>query len=129
MVAYVELEDESKRNKELSVGLSRQGDKVQVLEESLAKLKGSLPLRDEQVIEELCNSEQPWLKITYSFITGFLLCKAAALEDPDHLEDLAIPLKFELTPELVKSVKERRSDAVVVLQYLRENAPEVLANW
>lgn len=34
-----------------------------------------------------------------------------------------------MTPELDKAVKELRSDAVAILKYLRENAPEVLAKW
>lgn len=120
-VAQVELEDERRRNEEVSLELNKQGDKARKLEDALAQLKGSLPLRDEQVIEEFCNSEQPWLKITDSFVAGLLLCKFAALEDLGHLEDL--------TPELDKTVKERRSDAVAVFRYLKENTPRVLSKW
>ena len=92
-------------------------------------MKGSPPLRDEEVIEEFCNSDQPWLKIMDSFVVGFLMCKAAALEDPNHLEDLTIPSEFDLTFEMDKAFKEMRFDAVAVLQYIRENAPELLAKW
>ena len=129
VAAQVDLEDERKRNKQLSMDLNKQSEKVQEVEADMANLRATQPQRDQQTIEAFCPSDEPWLKISDSFIAGFLYYKAAAMDESSQIFDLTVPSEIDLSPELENAVKELRPDALAILLYLREHAPYVLTRW
>ncbi|KAM7526203.1 hypothetical protein LguiA_016105 [Lonicera macranthoides] len=75
--------------------------KLSDLEKELKKLKGSQPAIRYQAVEEFCGAEDPLLKISDSFITGFYKCKELALQKPEELEDLEVPSEIDVTSELM----------------------------
>ena len=111
-------------------------DRTSELEKENHELKNSLPALESRVVENFCLMEGPSLKLCDSFTAGFLRAQQLALEqlEPGHpLEDKILNLEFPKTmgvsPEMEAKILERRGDAFAVLQFIKEQDPDILARW
>ena len=82
-----------------------------------------------QVVGNLYGQEGPLVKISDFYVAGFLKAQEVAYKHPDNILGIDIPMEMDVGPKLEESIAEKRGDALAVLQLIRKEDPNILANW
>ena len=80
-------------------------------------------------MENFCGQERSLVKISDSYVAGFLKVQELALKHPNNILDIDIPVEMDMGPELEAKIAEKMGDVLAILQLIKKEDPDILAKW